>query len=321
MVQLGECGRIANRIIRDWWESLPRKTRGGIAGGLVLLENLHTDFTLEIAAHKAEGSDQLKNATAANVQKILAEFGESRLLVKEGGRTNRGLVKSLTPLLRNMRKAGLHNLSLKERNAVLREMQAFLAEKAKDELNAKKITFAYRKGMTSREVIGGILAEAAKRKKAGEIAEYLIGAKLALRFPNQSIRNTSASAADEQTAEPGDFKIHDSVFHATVSPNRGHYDKCRVNLDNGLRVFLLVPDAKLAGTRQSVEADLENRVSVESIESFVSQNIEELSEFSGKKIMGHFVDLLEKYNSRVAEVEANLSLQIEIPASLKKEKS
>ena len=238
MVQLGECGRIANRIIRDWWESLPRKTRGGIAGGLVLLENLHTDFTLEIAAHKAEGSDQLKNATAANVQKILAEFGESRLLVKEGGRTNRGLVKSLTPLLRNMRKAGLHNLSLKERNAVLREMQAFLAEKAKDELNAKKITFAYRKGMTSREVIGGILAEAAKRKKAGEIAEYMVGAKLALRFPNQSIRNTSASAADEQTAEPGDFKIHDSVFHATVSPNRGHYDKCRVNLDNGpARVF------------------------------------------------------------------------------------
>ena len=53
----------------------------------MLLENLHTDFTLEIAAHKAEGSDQLKNATAANVQKILAEFGESRLLVKEGGRT------------------------------------------------------------------------------------------------------------------------------------------------------------------------------------------------------------------------------------------
>jgi hypothetical protein len=311
----------AKQVIRSWWESLPRKTRGNIAGGLVLLENLRAEFNLDIAAHKARDSDQLKNATVAGVQKILAKFGEKRTLVKEGGRTNRGLVKNLIPLLEAIGESQMPSFNQKKRDEALGEMQAFLAEKAKEALDAPKITFAYQATTTSRDAVGQILASAAVRGKAGEVAEYLVGAKLALRFPGQNIRNSAASAADDQAAEAGDFQIHDCVFHVTMSPNRGHYDKCRVNLDNGLRVFLLVPDSALAAARHSAANELENRVSAEAIESFVSQNIEELSEFSGDKITGGFAALLKKYNERVAEVETNLSLQIEIPAALKKKEA
>lgn len=60
------------------------------------------------------------------------------------------------------------------------------------------------------------------------------------------------------------------------------------------------------------------RVSVESIESFVSQNIEELSDFAGDKVSQNIKLLLEKYNERVAEVETDLSLQIRIPAALER---
>ena len=195
-------------------------------------------------------------------------------------------------------------------------MQAFLVEKAREKFNAEKLSFDYGKDITSREVVRMILEAAGIRQKAGDVAEYLVGAKLALRFPCYDIRNSAASAADDQTDEHGDFQMNDCVFHVTVAPNSGHYDKCKRNLANGLRVFLLVPDELLAGTRQNTELTMAGRVSVESIESFVSQNIEELSDFDGKKVPQSMRQLLEKYNERLAEVETDLSLQVEIPATM-----
>ena len=141
----------------------------------------------------------------------------------------------------------------------------------------------------------------------------MVGAKLALRFPDYDIRNSAASAADDQTEENGDFQINDCVFHVTVAPNSGHYRKCQSNLENGLRVFLVVPDEMLAGTRQNTELEMTGRVSVESIESFVAQNIEELSDFSGSKVPLNLKLLIETYNDRISKVETDLSLQIRAP--------
>jgi hypothetical protein len=306
--------------IEKWWESVPPKSRhrGDIAGGLVILENLRDKFDLDIEAHKASGSDQLRNATFSNVQKILARFGEERPFLKEAGRTNRGLMKNLQPLMQALSAVGMDKLVLETRKSEIENLQAFLAEKARDILNAGKISFDYSSGMTSREIVGKILESAKQRQKVGDVAEYLVGAKLSLRFPNYDIRNSAASAADHQVEEQGDFQINDCVFHVSVAPNRGHYDKCLHNLDEGLRVFLLVPDAILAGTRQNAQLETNGRVSVESIESFVSQNIEELSEFSGQKVSQNIGRLLNRYNERVALVETDLSLQIRIPVALEK---
>ena len=306
-------------VVKEWWASFPpqSRSRGNIAGGLVLLENLKSNFDLDIESHKAERSDQLRNAGISH-QRILARFDEHRVLVKEGGRTNRGLMTNLAKLLNVLAEAKLDRLSRRERDLELVAMQKFLAKKATERLNAAKISFVYSQGMTSRKVIGDILDSARKRGKAGDVAEHLVGAKLALRFPNYAIRNSAVSAADDQTNEHGDFQINDCVFHVTVSPNLGHYDKCLSNLAEGLRVYLLVPDITLVGTRQITNPMTEEKVSVESIESFVSQNVEELSDFSGGDISRNLGALLDLYNSRVAEVETDLSLQINVPSGLKK---
>lgn len=305
-------------IVQEWWDSFPARsrTRGNIAGGLVILENLRSEFTLDLERHKAAGSDQLRNATGANVRNILTRFGENRLLLREGGRTNRGLMHNLAPLLAGLAVTDLTQLSAEEQITAIDAMQSFLVERARDIFNADWISFDYSSGASSREIVGKILSAAGDRGKIGEVAEYLVGAKLALRFPAYNIRNSAASAADIQTEEQGDFQINDSVFHVTVAPNRGHYDKCKSNLANGLRVFLVVPDRVLAGTRQNVDMEIGNGVSVLSLESFVSQNIEELAEFSGGRVAQNLKALLEKYNERVAAVETDLSLRITIPASM-----
>ena len=305
-------------IIRGWWESFPSRSRsrGNITGGLVLLEHLRSDLNFDIEAHKASGSDQLRNASRVYVQGILARFGETRVLLQEGGRTNRGLMRNLTPLLSRLAESGIKDLEEEDRNAAIDAMQSFLADRATVIFNSDKISFTYDSTTSSREIIGKILDSARERYKGGDVAQYLVGAKLALRFPAHDIRNSVASAADVQTQELGDFQISDCIFHVTVAPNAGHYEKCKSNIANGMRVFVLVPDARLLGTRQVVEQELADRVSVESIESFVSQNIEELSEFASDKVATNLRLLLEKYNERVAEVETDLSLQITIPAAL-----
>ena len=307
-------------IVRGWWESFPirsrSRSRGNIAGGLVLLEHLRSELNFDIDAHKASGSDQLRNATPTNLQNILARNGETRPFLREAGRTNRGLMQNLERLLASLTASGMEELDKEDLANVIAAMQAFLVERARDFLNSNKIAFDYNPSMSSREIVGKILETARERQKAGDVAEYLVGAKLALRFPSYDIRNSAASAADVQVEEQGDFQINDCVFHVSVAPNAGHYEKCRSNVDNGLRVFVLVPDNRLEGTRQNIEQALGNRVSVESIESFVSQNIEELSEFASGKVATNLRLLLEKYNERVAEVETDLSLQITIPAVL-----
>ena len=305
-------------IVRTWWDSfLPRsQTRGNIAGGLVILENLRSDLVLDIVGQRAARSDQLRNATPANVGNILARFNETRILSREAGRTNRGLMTNLAPLLAALSESDIAELTVEDRAAAIDAMQSFLVDRAKDVFNADWISFDYNSGASSREIISKILQVARERQKAGDVAEYLVGAKLALRFPTYDIRNSAASAADEQTDEQGDFQINDCVFHVTVAPTQGHYDKCRQNVANGLRVFMLVPDNRLLGTRQNAEQEIGDGISVESIQSFVSQNIEELSEFASGKVAQNIKLLLEKYNERVGQVESDLSLRIRIPASL-----
>jgi hypothetical protein len=64
-------------------------------------------------------------------------------------------------------------------------------------------------------------------------------------------------------------------------------------------------------------AGLPKRVSVEaSIESFVGQNLDEMSEFDQNRVLGSWLRLLQTYNQRVSEVEDDGSLQIEIPDAL-----
>ena len=134
------------RVVAEWWNSFPARSRsrGNIAGGLSIIENMRSDFSLEIESHKAERSDQLRNASGARVQGILSRFGEDRFLLKEGGRTNRGLMRNLAPLLDMLADAGIASLSEDDRDSAFTEMQAFLAERARDIFNADKITFDYR---------------------------------------------------------------------------------------------------------------------------------------------------------------------------------
>ena len=60
----------------------------------------------------------------------------------------------------------------------------------------------------------------------------------------------------------------------------------------------------------------DTRIGVHSLEQFIGQNMEEISEFRYAQLARSIRDLLELYNRRVETVETDRSLLIEIPANL-----
>ena len=161
------------------------------------------------------------------------------------------------------------------------------------------------------KLLSGVIAE----DRASHIARHLVGAILALRFPEIKVPNFS-SVADIEPQSTGDFLIGNTAIQVSVAPMPPVFEKCRHNIQQGFKPFLLVPDSKLIGARQIAEQTCEQQIAVESIESFVSQNINEISTFSKDKLTTSFKDLVILYNQRVDEVETDKSLMIELPSNL-----
>lgn len=180
----------------------------------------------------------------------------------------------------------------------------------------ERIFFTFNPALSTWHVIHNLLGEAIAEGKEGYVAQHLVGATLQLRFSDIIVSNEGGSTADMQTQRPGDFLIGHTAFHVTVAPMQPLFDKCRHNIGQGFKPFLLVPDSKLIGARQIAEQVSEQQITVESIETFVSQNINEISIFSKDKLTTSFKELIALYNQRVDEVETDKSLMIELTSNL-----
>ncbi|MCY2963215.1 MAG: DUF4928 family protein [Planctomycetota bacterium] len=312
------------QVIEEWIRQLPPgAARGGcpakgtLAIGLIVLERLRTDrWSLDLNDHLAAGKAQVQGASGVAVAKILARHGEHRRLVSEGGRTNRGTPAIAELLLTVIKSSALVKMDIETRVEALNEMQSILVEMVRDFHNRARLAPHYDPSQTTREFVRRVLVLAAETGKCGPVAQYLVGAKLQLRFPEIVIRNENSAAADAPSGQPGDFVVGDMTFHVTIAPNQGHFDKCRGNLEDGRRVVLLVPESSVVGVRQLIDLQLPTKVAVESIESFVAQNVEELSQFDGRRVRSELRSLIELYNVRVDAVETDKSLLIEIPHRL-----
>lgn len=312
---------ISSNIMDDWWNSLQRyaggmPARGSVAGSLVVLEKLKGDYILNLDHFRTSGKSQIAGVSGSAVQQIIQRYGETRPFLSEGGRTNRGLAGDISSLLETLRPLHLERLSENDRMLALSEFQGFLVGKVRDYFNQERIKVSYDPTKTTWDAVHSLLVEAQENGKGGPVAEYLVGAKLCLRFPEMTIENKSYSSADAPSSRPGDFFIGDTAFHVTVHPMPGHFQRCLENIRQGMKVYLLVPDNVLAAARQIAVLTAPSQISVESIESFVSQNLDEISAFSKNDVVNGFAQLLEIYNQRVDNIDNDKSLLIEIPHNL-----
>jgi hypothetical protein len=310
-------------ILDAWYQKLPPyqdklPAKGAISAALFVLDRLRDTFDLNIASHVSGGEEgaQITGLSGKALKMTLAKFGEHRELSAIGGRSNRGTRAAIAPLLNALRNLHLEQVPTEVRDKILESMQRKIAvEYVPLYFKVKRVKAIFDPADPTSKFIQGILENADSCGKAGAVAEYLVGAKLAIKFPGINVRNKRFSSADVQSGHSGDFEIGNTVFHVTVAPMYELLEKCRKNLEQGYRVYILVPRGRVEGARQNVDS-LNLKVAVEPIESFVATNLDEQSSFEKAKLVSGLHHFLLKYNQRVDEVELDKSLLIDIPPNL-----
>jgi len=298
-----------------------RPAKGIVAAALVVLERLRQDCRLDISAHLAEGGAQIAGLNLSALKPILTRFREERPFPSEGGRTNRGNNHPIQQMLQSLYEAGFANLPEPNRYELIDRLQKQLVQSLDAYYTLERISFSFDPTKPARVLIGDILENAKNRGQSGPVAQHLVGAKLAIRFPDIAVDNFPSSAADDPAGRSGDFLVGRTVFHITVAPNMRLLQRCQENLRQALSCILLVPEQKLPAVRALLETErLESRVAAESLESFIGQNVSELAKFVPEGLIRQFAALLDMYNRRVRQAETDMSLLITVPASLEMHK-
>jgi len=151
-------------------------------------------------------------------------------------------------------------------------------------------------------------ARARHPRLAGPLIHHLVGAKLALRYPELNLEPRPHTAADDQRGEAGDYVIGDAAFHVTVTPGERLLARCARNLQEGKTPWILVPENEVAKALRLVKrGGMENAVNVFAVERFVGQNLEEISGFKESGLRTTIARLVEEYNRRIDKAEGGQS--------------
>lgn len=301
----------------------PKLFRNRLAAMLLLTRKALDVFPLAESDCITKGGGQVSGLSGSAIQKILKDHGIERVLSAEGGRTSRGTVNFAREYIRFLNK--LAKGALKDAgDAVRREsfhaIEARLVELVREHLRAQRLAVQIGPELSTTAMVSSVL-DAAKARQSeapgsttlGAVAQHLVGAKLALRFPDIDVANHPYTAADEQTARSGDFQVGDSVFHVTVAPTEAVLKKCAANIGANLRPVLVVPSRILpAAAAHAENLGLEGRLDIYDLERFVSANLAEIAGFSSTEVRKAFERLIKMYNDRLQKVETDHSLMIKL---------
>ncbi|MGV9748977.1 DUF4928 family protein [Nocardia farcinica] len=312
--------------LNDWYES--KRTRTGriytnvMAAGLIMADHMAAGVPMKETTYL--GESQVKELSGRRIQSILEQHGENRRFTAEGGRTSRRTMKlaaELAAVINNSAEAaGYNSLGPDDQAEVRRALQAWFVRKVQGDHFAKeRLTAEIDPGLPVRATMAALLDAARSQggNVAGAVAQHLVGAKLAIRFPDEEIANHNYTAADRQTDRPGDFSIRDTAIHVTMAPGETVFRKCEQNIRDGFRPLVLVPENRVQAARQIADTTgVGQRVSVQCVEDYVGNNIEEIGGLSAQGVRSSLKALLQTYNERVAAAESDPSLQIAIPGNL-----
>ena len=301
------------RAILDIWINSCRRrgslSRNTVAVGIVVLHHLRNRCPTSKNDVISSGGEI--KGSRSGLGKILRTYGiESKYLKEVSTRQSPQDGQRLLHALQWGKL--LAGLSEEERDRVLLHLIGVLLDQARNQLRRQNLKLQLDRGQSPSSWVSLIL-ENAKDRSSGAVEQHLIGAKLQRRFPKISIPNFPAHAADRQTQRIGDFAVAGSVYHITATPSRSLIEKCAKNVKSGKLPVLLVPSNQEYKAKTLAESEgIDRTLLVMSIEGFVALNVVELAAEEQKDFFAVLREIVEIYNKRLAEVETDLSLQIEV---------
>lgn len=291
------------------------KGQGPLCVALVVTQHAR-DMGLPIDAVKlvTEGGGQVLGLGKGAVQKVLKRHGISRVLAAEGGRTSRGS-------LNNMREyvAFLNGLG-KKMKVDLDEVEEFWIERVHEFFSAKPFKIKLDASRSLRAVIRDVVAQAEDRQRAssgthyaGAVLQHLVGAKLECALGRGILQHNCFATADAPGGRVGDFFIGDVAIHVTTSPGEGVIEKCRENLNEGLKaVIVTLQKGTTVAEVLAENRGIGDRVDVFEIEQFIALNLYELGKFGAEGRQVAVGELVKRYNEIVDEVETDPGIKIEL---------
>lgn len=287
-----------------------------LQAALALLERLRDFPSLKLSDHRAQGSaGALSHETYGH---RAHERFQLQPINKNHGRRSSNLPEWGQELLDVIGSAGFEKANGEQRERIVSEAQSILAKPLRDIIEQEPLE-ARLKGRTVENLIHGLLLQAEEKRKSGDVAQYLVGAKLSLRFkrpfPVQPANKSDRKSLFDPMAKLGDFEIENAVIEVAVGPaDEKHIEQVAQILEQSeSEVWLLTRLDRVAGWKNEIKAyqDIDTkRVVVTSVEAFVGQNITELGDFSTKGKAAQLVDLFDIYNDTWVKQVGTPSIRI-----------
>jgi hypothetical protein len=302
----------ASDTVKNWLAACTRHgkiSRNTIGVGLVVLDKMKQKVPVNERDLFSPGGE-LKGSRSG-LPSLLANYGIPTKFLKEA--TTRQAHQDARILVEGLDFGkGLAKESPDQREKELTKAIAILIAEANKWLSKQPIKVSCDRHSSPLEWIGSIL-EKAKGRSGGVVEQHLIGAKLQKRHPQVRVPNLPSHAGDKQTGRSGDFELHSVSYHVTATEGKEAVSRCKENIESGTHPVLLVPKRFLEKTTWHAEsAGIADRVTILSIEDFITQNVIEMSTELGKDFFGVLEQIVNEYNTRLEEVETDMSLKIEL---------
>jgi hypothetical protein len=273
-------------------------------------------FPLNHEEFLTENKGQVLGLGGGNLKKILSEYGITRTLASEGGRTSRGnmgLMMKYIEFLNAWDNSGKIDFTAVEQ---------YWADRVNDYFSNQPFTLTADPARTIGASLDELFEQAKNRQKEnpgtqylGTILQHLVAAKLSLILPLDKFEIHGSSVADAPTDRGGDFVINNTIIHCTTAPGEPLIQKCKANINaGGLPVIITIFDRVKTAFDLASDAELSGRVDVWDIQQFLATNINEHSLFDSTARNTKLADIIEKYNSIIDEKETDPSLKIEFDA-------
>jgi hypothetical protein len=269
---------------------------------------------MDSSALVTDNKGQVQGLGKSAVQSILKDHDVTRILAEEGGRTSRGSLGNMLDYVDFLNK--LH----KSGEADLDTIETWWVDRVRDYFSAQPFTLKYDPGKSMRAIIRDLLAQAFKRQKenpgtmyAGAVLQHLVGAKLALVLPPDSVAHHGFSVADAVSARSGDFIIDEVIVHVTTAPGEALMRKCLANIESGARPIVVTTHESMPGAESLAAIQgIDGRIDFLEAEQFLATNIYEISLFKTTERRVTITKLIEQYNDIIEQCETDPSLRVTV---------
>lgn len=289
-----------------------------LQAALALLERLRIAPELTLDQHLSQGGQSLLSHETLGAQ--AHERLKLEAINQNHGRRSSSIRDWGQDLLDLLSAEGFGSLDEAGRSALLSEYQEVFAEHLRRILDLDPIMVRV-KHRTAEAVIADVLNQAEAKGRLGPVAQYLVGAKLMLRFPDRrdDIPVHPANKGDRRfrgdaDRRRSDFDLSDFVIEVTVAaPDAKHIDQIgRILEDADVEVWLLVRGDRLQFWKDEVSrTDFERRrLVVASIELFIGQNVTEMGGLSLSGKSAQLEELFDLYNREWIDVVGSPGMRI-----------